>query len=356
MRLKNLFNNIYSSVTPPPYSQLFFVSDRANWVLKWEMHEIRCIADQLGITTVMTEGVGVLRQAVFFSSKYILLKPWLYLSGSSKISLPYFHGYLKSDNPVFNTCYNNLKKHHHKIARIQVSHSYMRDIIMESGIDPGKVFLIPIAINGDFFQKQSELSKRDARKYYGIPQDAVIVGSFQKDGNGWGEGMEPKRIKGPDVFLKTVGILRESVPGLFVLLSGPARGFVKKGLEKLKIPYKHIYLEHYPDINRLYQCLDLYVIASREEGGPKAVLESMVCGIPLVTTSVGQAMDLVEHGGNGMMVEPEDAEGLSFCSEKVLSDSLLRDKITNNGIITARENTYTSHIPLWKEFFSNFVI
>jgi len=231
----------------------------------------------------------------------------------------------------------------------------MRDIILESGIDPGKVFLIPIAINADFFQAQSSKSKKDARSRFGIPQEAVVIGSFQKDGQGWSEGLDPKLVKGPDIFLKTVRILKESVPELFVLLSGPARGYVKKGLEEFKVPYKHIYLEHYPQIAQLYQCLDLYIVGSRQEGGPKAVLESMACGIPLITTRVGQAMDLVINEQNGIMVEVEDFEGLAFSCRKVLSDSQLRKRIIGNGFATARENTYLAQVPLWKEFFTDFV-
>jgi len=231
----------------------------------------------------------------------------------------------------------------------------MRDLILEAGMDPHKVFLIPIGINPNFFKIQTEQSKEKERKRWGIPQSAVVVGSFQKDGNGWGEGLEPKLIKGPDVFLDAISILKQSVPELFVLLTGPARGYVKKELEEQKIPYKHIYLEHYPEIGGLYQCLDLYIVASREEGGPKAILECMASGVPLVTTRVGQALDLVKHGENGLMVEVEDAKGLAGEAYNILSDNEIMKKIVRNAKLTAQNNTYLSQIPLWNEFFKGFV-
>jgi glycosyltransferase involved in cell wall biosynthesis len=351
-----LLKNFFSSVTSAAYSKLFFAGDNVNWVLDWEIREVRKIAEQLGISALITQdSKGIIRQSIFYPSKYILRNFRLYLRGSNNIAFPYFHGYPSSGELVAIECYGNLKKYHHKIARIQVSHSRMKDIILESGIDPEKVFLIPIAINPDFFHPQSAESKKKTRCHYGIPQDAVVVGSFQKDGSGWGEGEKPKLIKGPDVFLKTIQILRQSVPELFILLSGPARGYVKKGLKQSKIPYKHVHLEHYPEIGRLYQCLDLYIVASREEGGPKAVFESMASGIPLVTTRVGQAMDMVIHKENALMVESEDSEGLAFWGGNVLSDTQLRDKIVKKGLITAGKNTYQAHVPLWKEFFEGFV-
>ncbi len=355
MKAGILLRNFYSSVFRPIHSKLFFVGDSANWVLNWEICEIQKIARRLGITACTTQGFGIFRQSVFYFSKYVLRKPQIYLNRSSNIAFPYYHGYPSSGETAAVECYQNLKKYHQRIAKIQVSHSYMKEIILDSGIDPNKVLLIPIAINSDFFQLQSADSKKHARHRYGIPQEAMVVGSFQKDGNGWGQGNEPKLIKGPDIFLKAVGILKKSVPELFVLLSGPARGYVKKGLERLKIPYKHIYLRYYPEIGQLYQCLDLYIVSSREEGGPKAVLESMASGIPLVTTRVGQAMDLVTHRKNALMVNPEDFEGLAFCGEEILADTQLRERIVKRGFSVANANTYSAHLHRWKVFFDGFV-
>ena len=45
-----------------------------------------------------------------------------------------------------------------------------------------------------------------------------------------------------------------------------------------------------------YHALDAYVVPSRQEAGPKGVLESMATGVPLVTTRAGQAPDLVVEG------------------------------------------------------------
>jgi len=349
--------NLLSCFSFRPYSDVLFVSERIKWVTSQEIRGVVSVAEKLGIRSRHCGPLyfGLPRQSIFMPSVYFLRYPHRYILGKNRIAFPYYHGYPSSGNALVIQCYENVKKYHRRISRIQASHSYMRDLILETGIDPEKVFLIPIAINGDYFYAQSEESKRNARNYYDIPQKAVVVGSFQKDGNGWGQGLEPKLVKGPDIFLKTVKILKESVPELYVLLSGPARGYVKKGLEELKIPYKHVYLENYPEIGQLYQCLDLYIIASRQEGGPKAILESMACRVPLVTTRVGQAMDLVKHEENGLMVEPEDSEALAFCAVKVLSDSLLRDRMTENGLITAEENTYLAHVPLWRKFFTGFV-
>ncbi|MBM4299951.1 MAG: glycosyltransferase family 4 protein [Deltaproteobacteria bacterium] len=231
----------------------------------------------------------------------------------------------------------------------------MRDLILSSGIAPEKVFMIPIGINLSFFQVQTPESRRQARARLGIPESAVVVGSFQKDGVGWGEGLEPKLVKGPDIFLKAVDCLKPRIPEIFVLLSGPARGYVKAGLESLRVPYKHLYLDSYPEVGRLFQALDAYIVSSRQEGGPKAVLESMASGVPLVTTRVGQAMDLVRHDRNGWMVESEDYEGLAHWTEYAVSQPSRAAEAVARGLLTAQANTYDSQFPQWLDFMKGFV-
>ena len=350
-RLKNAL----CSLLRPAHSVLYMEDDQANWVLKWEKLSLRDVANSLGVTTRLGLPAGMLRQCVFYSSKYFLMEPEPYFRFGRRIGTSYFHGYPGRGSNSADVCFANLKQYHERVSRIQVSHQYMRTVLLETGIAPDKLHLIPIGVNPDLFSVQTPESKRAARDKYSIPQNAVVVGSLQKDGKGWGDGMEPKSIKGPDVFLDTVAILRQSVPELHVLLSGPSRGYVKQGLENLNIPYTHVFLRDYPEINNLYNCLDLYIVASREEGGPKAILESMACGVPLATTRVGQAVDLVRHGENAFLADVEDAEALAHYSLTALSDSEVRQRFLEHGLQTVRENTYEAQTPLWKKFFTGFV-
>jgi len=335
------------------YSRLIVCGDHSNWVLDWESKELLTLCDKLSIKTAWPEYIGLIKhQSVFYTSRYDVLMDWK--SQKHRIAFPYFHG-MPSSGDIFSRMINTINSHHNQIARIQVSHSAMHDIILESGIDAKKVFRIPIGINLDYFDWTTPELRKDMRSKLGIPQSSVVIGSFQKDGNGWGEGFEPKLIKGPDIFLKTIEILRLQVPEVFVLLTGPARGYVKQGLEKLGVPYLHKYLNDYTEIGQYYNALDLYIVSSREEGGPKAVLESMASGIPLVTTKVGQAMDLVQHGQNAWMVELGDADGLAHWARFVIDNSSSLEDVIESGRITASENSYPSQMPLWRKFMTGFV-
>lgn len=339
-----------------PYSRVFMVSDSTFWVISWEMKNIGNIAKKLKKRCSPTWLLPfTVHQCIFFGNHFQLLSSDKWFKSSFRLATAYFHGRPGSGSREFDICYDNLRKYHHRIHRIQVSHTEMRDLILDSGIDPQKVFLIPIGINPDYFTPQTPELRRLAREKYGIPQEAVVVGSFQKDGVGWSDGIEPKLIKGPDVFVNVLSILKSKIPNLFVLLSGPARGYVKAGLQKIGIPYQHIFLKNYQDIGSLYHCLNLYMVTSREEGGPKSILESMASGVPLISTRVGQAMDIVSHGENGWMVNVEDIDGLVSCAEYALGHPEQKKKVVIAGLATAARNTYSAQFSLWENFFRGFV-
>jgi glycosyltransferase involved in cell wall biosynthesis len=337
-----------------PYSRLFLLGDRAGWSLDEDMKALAGMARQLGIHVVKTRLLtGTDRQCVFYSSLDQLLRSPL-MDRNWRTGAAWFHGLPGQGNAVFDRRFEQMKKMHHRIARIQVSNSAFRTIALESGIAPEKVFLIPIGINLDLFSPQTSETKAQARAVFHIPEDAAVVGSFQKDGEGWSDGLQPKYIKGPDILVKVLQQVQAQVPGLYVLLSGPARGYVKQGLEKAGIPYRHVYLKNYRDIGRLYQCLDACLVTSREEGGPKAVLESMAGGVPLVTTRVGQAVDLVKHGQNAFMTAVEDVDALTHWTVYVLTNRERLDAVIKYARETAEGNAYAAQMNLWRTFFNGF--
>lgn len=337
-----------------PYSRLLMVRDYAGWSLDVDAKVLTGICKKIGVKTIAGAWMDFAsRQAVFHVDQFVLLNPpdWR----QHRVGIAYYHGIPGSGLPEFDEVYDNLCRCHERISRIQVSHSEMRDVILESGIAPEKVFTIPIGVHAGWFRPPTDVQRLKLRANLGFPDHAVVVGSFQKDGVGWGEGLEPKLIKGPDVFLDTMKALHAHIPDLHVLLTGPSRGFIKKGLEALHIPYKHVLLKTYRETAAMYHALDAYMVTSRQEGGPKAVLESMATGVPLISTRVGQAMDIVEHEKNGCLVDVGDVDALAYWTEKALTDAVFRQTLRDNGLKTAHVNSYDAQQPLWKAFMDGFV-
>jgi glycosyltransferase involved in cell wall biosynthesis len=72
------------------------------------------------------------------------------------------------------------------------------------------------------------------------------------------------------------------------------------------------------ELKSLYQQADLFVLPSLGEALPSVVTEAMLCGTPVVVTSVGGIRDQV--GDYGIVVPPRDAKALAQAIRDVLSN------------------------------------
>ncbi len=333
------------------FSMVNVIPDKTGWVTSWESKALIKTLNSLNIRNKQS----------YFSTFQISYLPNKYNAASkknfhhllgNKVVFDYFHGD-PNISSEFQDIFKALKQKKNNFRKIRVSHSGIEQLLLNEGFEE-KVNKIPIGIEMEWFSKQTKEKKIFIRKKYNIPQSSFVIGSFQKDGEGWGKGLTPKFIKGPDIFIETLRILKTKIDSLFILLAGPSRGYVITELEKLQIPYRHVYLNDYRNIGNLFHSLDLYIVCSREEGGPKAILESMASLIPIVTTNVGQAQDLVFNKFNGMVSNTFNPEELAEISLEILNNNNLKT-ILENGYQTALQNSYTNLIPLWDNFFSDLL-
>lgn len=341
----------------PPHSCLFVAQEGADWVLAYESRQLTKLARGLGIPVGPERWVNAVHdQGIFHESQFTLLLEDFATRGNH-LGVAYFHGRPGTPGfPEFDACYERLEQRHDDIAALQVTNEAMAAVLLETGIAPDKVHRIPIGVDPVAFLQRTEETKARARRELGLPDSAFVVGSFQKDGVGWGEGLEPKLIKGPDVLVAAAERLRDAVPELWFLLTGPSRGYVMTGLERAGIPYRHHLLPSLESVARAYEAIDLCIVASRDEGGPRAVLESMAIGVPLVTTRVGQAADLVRHGENGWMVEVEDVDGIVAWGTHVAECPRAElERVLEAGHRTAVENSYESLRPRWRALLEQLV-
>lgn len=115
----------------------------------------------------------------------------------------------------------------------------------------------------------------------------------------------PKPEKGADIFLEIVkGLKKQGLP-VHVLLAGPRRHWLRKKLTESKIPFTFVgEVVGHDDVNlnilplkkiaSLYRLIDLSLITSRHEGGPRAILEAAATRTPIVSTKVGLAKDVLD--------------------------------------------------------------
>lgn len=332
-----------------PGTRLFVVSDGAGWAIDDEAAYVASVAERAGYALGRPGWARqARRQAVFHTSHFTALEP-VWVGSSHRLGVAYFHGRPGTPGfPEFDRAYDRLRASPARFASVQVTHGELEELVLEAGVPSERVHRIPIGIDLERFPLADPAGRASSRRELGLPESAFVVGSFQKDGVGWGDGLEPKAIKGPDVLVDALALLAERVDDLVVLLTGPARGYVRRGLTERGVAHVHRMLPDRDALARAYRALDATVVASRQEGGPKSVLESMATGVPLVSTRAGQATELVVDGANGLLVDVEDAEGLAGALGRVRDDPGLVAAVRVGGRATAADNSHAALVPRWE--------
>ena len=153
-----------------------------------------------------------------------------------------------------------------------------------------KIYVIPFWVNQNIFFNISD--KSYLRNKYKISNNSYLIGSFQRDTEG-NDLKSPKLSKGPDVFLEKVIEISKTKNNVEVLLAGKRRNYIITKLKENHIPFYYFEMVSYIELNELYNLLDLYIVASRVEGGPRALFECAITNTPIISTNVGFAESLL---------------------------------------------------------------
>lgn len=173
----------------------------------------------------------------------------------------------------------------------------------------------PFWVNQNIF---FEMPNKDRlRNKYNINENAYLIGSFQRDTEGK-DLISPKLSKGPDRLVEIFHTIYQKNKNTIILLTGKRRNYIINKLEDLNIPFLYFEMPNFTVLNELYNCLDLYIVASRVEGGPQALYECAITKTPIISTDVGMASNVLSQKSifnmsNYLIAEPDT----EFAYEKV---------------------------------------
>lgn len=126
--------------------------------------------------------------------------------------------------------------------------------------------------------------------------------------------------KGMDVFVEAaLAFLRSRREARFRIAGeGPMAEGLKNLARVREASFE--FLGHVDGVDAVLDAADLFVLASRWEGMPNAVLEAMARGRPVLATAVDGTTELVEEGVTGRLVPPDDPDALAQAMIEMLSD------------------------------------
>jgi len=178
----------------------------------------------------------------------------------------------------------------------------------------------------DFLEKNEAIN--ELRKIKEFPAEKIIVGTitrfdYAKNNEFLIEGFSrlPKEILDKSICL--------------IIGSGPEEQKIKFQISNLKINDKVFLLGDVPEAAKYLKAFDIFVMTSRYEGLPYALLEAMAAELPIIATRVGGIPEIL--GGKEILIESDNIEELTTNFSHLIKELLARS-LNNNHYCFEEDN------------------
>lgn len=214
------------------------------------------------------------------------------------------------------------------------------DAYLSEGLPADRIRLVPNGIDLQRFQPASPGARAMLRRRLDIPEEKPVmlfVGFFSHDKqpraafDAWTMLHE---LHGIDATLMFVGATKSAYFEVDEDLA--ARMRADAAAQGRSDRLRFVGMTH--DVQDYFRAADVFVLPSRREGLPVALLEAMACGLPCVASSLPGATDtIVTSGVNGWLVPVGDTAALAEHVARVLSDAALAARLSAAARTTIAE-------------------
>ncbi|HJU43023.1 MAG TPA: glycosyltransferase, partial [Vicinamibacterales bacterium] len=176
--------------------------------------------------------------------------------------------------------------------------------------------IVPLGFDLSPFAAVNDASRAAARQALNIRADVPVLATVGR----------LTAIKQPRLFLDVVRLVAERHPNVIALVAGDGelRGEVEQYAAQLGIADRVRLLGWRRDLATIYAATDVFLLTSRNEGTPVALIEAMASGTPGVSTDVGGVKDVIGGSDAGRTAPFGDAAALASAVNELLGDAALR--------------------------------
>jgi glycosyltransferase involved in cell wall biosynthesis len=186
---------------------------------------------------------------------------------------------------------------------------------------------IPIPIKTRNFQ-HSDSNRRKIRQELGIANESTVIGFV-------GRFSAEKNVL---TLINSCANLLSTNHDLLKLVlvgTGPLESELKEYVAQKGIREKVVFCGIRYDIDRILSGIDIFVLPSYTEGLSVALLEAMASGKAIICSDIPANRELIEHGREGLLINPDSFEDLQNAILLLSKDARMRSYMGGNATIKA---------------------
>jgi glycosyltransferase involved in cell wall biosynthesis len=193
-----------------------------------------------------------------------------------------------------------------------------------AGVPDQRCVLIENAIDTQQFSRSHSVA--EAKRRLDCDANRLVVGAIGR----------LSAEKGFDLLIRAVDVLIRAGVDLELVIvgEGDQRSELDRLVRSLGQCDRIRLLGYRADTIELYQAMDVFALSSLREGLPNVLLEAMALETPVVATRIAGVPRLVEHEGNGLLVDPQSIDQLAAAIGRFASDAGLRARLGRAGRAT----------------------
>jgi glycosyltransferase involved in cell wall biosynthesis len=210
---------------------------------------------------------------------------------------------------------------------ITVTGSYTKDFLISIGIDENKIFVLPHLIDNRF-------ERKDIDKEY----DLIYVGRLAK-------------VKHVDILLKAVQLTKNEYPDINAVIvgDGECRSALENLSNNLGLSENIHFVGYQTNVWDWYNKAKISVLTSEREGFPYSVVESLSCGLPVISSDCGDVNDLLKTGYNGFVINRyTDYEAFAFNIGNIMRNKRVLKKYSDNSIKSVKHMNAKNISSTWE--------
>lgn len=202
---------------------------------------------------------------------------------------------------------------------VTTGESLRQQLAVENGYDPATITSVPTGIDTGYFAPGD---KSASRAQLGLDPGALVIGIVAT----------LRSWKGHEFLLQAFARLAGRQARLVIVGDGPQRDALRQSAATLGLHDRVIMTGNQRDVLPWLQALDIFVLPSyANEGVPQAIMQAMLCALPVVTTPIGSIGEIITHDATGLLVRPKDTDDLTRALEKLANDAALRNHLGANA-------------------------